>query len=285
MNFAQRIDNAAWNALVFELTLAPKPGLVTPFSNGSHTDMNHRHFSASIEALAGYFGDCARLAETGADLFTLQLRGQQAESAMFGATNGINTHKGAVFTLGLLAAAAGVQQARGKLLPDQLGNVVAEEWGNALLDAAEAAPADTHGLHVRRNLGLPGAREQAANGFPVLFETTLPALREARRRLGMDPRGLLHALIATIAVLPDTNLAHRGGRSGLAWAQYAAADFITRGSVFNASGERRLKALCGAFERRRLSPGGSADLLAAALFIANITTDCTLAQRSEAITA
>ncbi|MDX5410224.1 MAG: triphosphoribosyl-dephospho-CoA synthase [Thauera sp.] len=270
---------------MFELTLAPKPGLVTPFSNGSHRDMTHRHFSASIEALAGFFGDCARLGAAGADLRALQARGMLAETAMFGATRGINTHKGAVFTLGLLAAAAGVQHTRGKWLPDQLGNVVAEEWGNALLDAAEAAPADTHGMYVRRNLGLPGAREQAANGFPVLFETTLPALHEARQRLGNDPRALLHALISTIAVLPDTNLAHRGGRSGLEWAQYAAADFIAGGSVFNAGGERRLKVLCTAFERRWLSPGGSADLLAAALFVTELSADRTVVPHVEVVTA
>lgn len=285
MSFTRRIDNAAWNALVFELTLAPKPGLVTPFCNGSHRDMTHRHFSASIESLTGFFGDCALLGSTGADLRALQTRGLLAETAMFSATGGINTHKGAVFTLGLLAAAAGVQHARGQWQPDQLGHVVAEAWGNALLDAAEIAPPDTHGLYVRRNLGLPGAREQAANGFPVLFETTLPALRAARQRLGNDPRALLHALIATIAVLPDTNLAHRGGRSGLEWAQYAAGDFIARGSVFNASGECRLKALCAAFERRWLSPGGSADLLAAALFIAELGVGTTLPARNEAVAA
>ncbi|MDX5364552.1 MAG: triphosphoribosyl-dephospho-CoA synthase [Pseudazoarcus pumilus] len=285
MNFAQRIDNAAWNALVFELTLAPKPGLVTPFCTGSHRDMDHRHFSASIEALAGYFGDCARLGASGAALRELQTRGLIAEAAMFAATGGVNTHKGAVFTLGLLAAATGVQHARGVLRPEQLGHVVAEEWGNALLDAAEVAPSTTHGLHVRRTLGLPGAREQAGNGFPVLFETTLPALREGRQRLGNDPRALLHALIATIAVLPDSNLAHRGGRSGLEWARMVAADFIAAGSVFETGAERRLQALCGAFKRRWLSPGGSADLLAAALFVQTLATDHFVAHPAEAATA
>jgi len=267
MSFERRVDRAAWSALVFELTLAPKPGLVTPFSRDSHRDMDHRHFNASIDALNGFFGDCARLAAAGADLRALQARGVLAETAMFAATGGINTHKGAIFTLGLLAAAAGRQRARGEHAPAELGNVVAEEWGNALLDAAEAARDDTHGVRVRRALGLPGAREQAANGFPVLFGTTLPALREGRRRVGNDPRALLHALIATVAVLPDTNLAHRGGRGGLEWARTVSADFVAAGSVFAPGHARRLSALCSAFEKRHLSPGGSADLLAAALFV------------------
>lgn len=283
MSFARRIDDAAWNALVFELTLAPKPGLVTPFSNGSHTDMDHRHFSASIEALAGYFGDCARLAAAGAGLPDLQTRGALAEAVMYSATGGINTHRGAVFTLGLLAAAAGRQFARGRIEPDRLGEVVADHWGEALLAAAARAPADSHGLRVRQALGLPGAREQAASGFPVLFGTTLPALRQARARLGNDPRALLHALIATIAVLPDTNLAHRGGRGGLQWARAVATDFIAAGSVFADGHARRLDALCSAFERRHLSPGGSADLLAAALFVEAVPIEVSRTALDEAL--
>lgn len=284
MSFERDVDRAAWSALVFELTLAPKPGLVTPFSRGSHADMDHRHFNASIDALLGYFGDCARLGAAGADLPALQARGVMAETAMFAATGGINTHKGAIFTLGLLAAAAGVQHAHGGHAPLQLGSVVTAQWGDALLEAAEAATADTHGLRVRRTLDLPGAREQAANGFPVLFGTTLPALQEARRRLGNDARALLHALIATIAVLPDTNLAHRGGRGGLEWARAVASDFICAGSVFSAGHARRLSALCAAFERRHLSPGGSADLLAAALFVEALSQPAHARATAEALT-
>lgn len=283
MSLARRIDSTALNALVFELTLAPKPGLVTPFSRGSHRDMDHRHFNASIDALQGYFGDCARLGAAGVELAALQSRGVLAETAMYAATQGINTHKGAIFTLGLLAAAAGRQHARGSIDGASLGEVVADTWGEALLAAATCAPPDSHGQRVRRSLGLPGAREQAASGFPVLFETTLPALRKARARLGNDSRSLLHALIATIAVLPDTNLAHRGGRSGLEWAQLVAADFLAGGSIFAAGHARRLDALCAAFERRRLSPGGSADLLAAALFIEAIAVDVAAPRRDEVL--
>lgn len=283
MSFTQHIDHAAWQALVFELSLAPKPGLVTPFSTGSHSDMDHRHFNASINALAGYFGDCARLGATAAPLHALQTRGVIAENAMFEATGGVNTHKGAIFTLGLLAAAAGLQHTRGEQDPHTLGQTVAEEWGSALLTAT--SPINTHGAHVRRKLGIAGAREQAAAGFPVLFETTLPELERARAQLGNHPNTQLHALMATIAVLPDTNLAHRGGRSGLAWAQSAAADFLARGSVFTDRHERHLHAVCSAFERRRLSPGGSADLLAAALFICALDTRPAARPRGEVQTA
>lgn len=126
------------------------------------------------------------------------------------------------------------------------------------------SPTLTHGLRVRHTLGLPGAREQAAAGFPVLFDTSYRGLRAALRH-GVDhDRAGLHALLMAMAALPDTNLAHRGGLEGLHWAQAQARSFLERGGVFASDWREALDRLCGAFERRWLSPGGSADLLAAA---------------------
>lgn len=127
---AARIDALACGALAHEVALEGKPGLVTPGSRGSHADMDHRSFSASIDALAGYFGDCARLGAARCGFAELQARGRRAEQAMFAATAGINTHKGAIFTLGLLAAAAGRQfDACGNITPSGLGDAVAQHWG------------------------------------------------------------------------------------------------------------------------------------------------------------
>ena len=265
---AARIDRLACAALAREVALEGKPGLVTPTVRGSHADMDHRTFTASIAALQGYFGDCVVLGAAGAAFAALQARGREAERAMFAATGGINTHKGAVFTLGLLCAAAGWQLAdAGRLAPHGLGEVVAQRWGTAILAAGQGAGPEvnaTHGARLRRAAGLQGAREQAAAGFPVLFEVTLPQLHAASRRAEPPSAGALHALLATIAVLPDTNLAHRGGLAGLAWAQREAQAFLDRGGLAAADGAVALDALCGAFVERWLSPGGSADLLAAA---------------------
>lgn len=273
--FADRIDRLACRALAHELALERKPGLVTPSARGSHADMDERTFTASIGALTGYFGDCARLAATGCTFAALQARGRLAERAMFAATGGVNTHKGAIFTLGLLAAAAGRQlAATGTLTPNSLGADVAQHWGAAILIAG-AAPGDapgtafaaTHGARLRANLGLPGAREQAAAGFPVLFATTLPQLGHALTRGASPEAAAIHALMATIAMLPDTNLAHRGGLVGLHWAQHAASGFIAHGGVFAPDWTQALDTLGAAFVARWLSPGGSADLLAAACFV------------------
>lgn len=269
--FADRIDRLACRALAHELALERKPGLVTPSARGSHADMDERTFTASIGALAGYFGDCARLAATGCTFAALQARGRLAERTMFAATGGVNTHKGAIFTLGLLAATAGRQfAATGTLAPNSLGADVAQHWGTAILIAGAAPGSEfdaTHGARLRGELGLPGAREQAAAGFPVLFATTLPQLGHALTRGATPEAAAIHALLATIAVLPDTNLAHRGGLAGLHWAQHAASGFIAAGSVFAPGWTRALDTLGAAFVARWLSPGGSADLLAAACFM------------------
>lgn len=269
--FADRIDNLACRALAHELALEHKPGLVTPSIRGSHADMDHGTFTASIGALAGYFGDCARLAASGCHFAALQARGRLAERAMFAATGGVNTHKGAIFTLGLLAAAAGCQfAATGRLDPGALGTHVARHWGAAILIAGAAPGAEfdaTHGARLRGDLGLPGAREQAAAGFPVLFATTLPQLRHALTQGATPEMAAIHALLATIAALPDTNLAHRGGLAGLHWAQHAASGFIADGSVFAPRWRLAIDRLGAAFVARWLSPGGSADLLAAACFL------------------
>src|SRR5690606_19882502 len=232
---------------------------------GSHDDMDHRHFAASISALAGYFGDCARLGTAGAGFEALRARGIEAEAAMLAATGGINTHRGAIFTLGLLAAAAGAQTRGNRpLAVDRLGELIAREWSTAILAASRSAP-PSNGARVRAALGLPGAREHAAGGLPLLFDTALPALRHARAALGDTPAASLHALMSTVAVLPDTTLAHRGGRAGLARARLAANRFLNDGSVFAPLWRERLAEIGADFVSHRLSPGGSADLLAAAM--------------------
>lgn len=267
-DFADLIDDHALTGLRDELMLEHKPGLVTPTACGSHADMDVHTFDVSIAALRGYFGDCVRLGASDCSFRALQSRGLRAEQAMFAATGGINTHKGAIFTLGLLSAATGWQLRRhGSVRADLLGRVVAQRWGAEIAIAAAAldiAPDMTHGRRVRIETGLPGAREQAIAGFPVLGGTTYRELRAALRRGANHERAGLHALLSTMAALPDTNLAHRGGRVGLAWAQAQAHDFLARGGVFAADWRSRLRRLCAAFEARWLSPGGSADLLAAA---------------------
>ncbi|MCR2747472.1 triphosphoribosyl-dephospho-CoA synthase [Limnobacter parvus] len=273
---AQQIDDMACIALAQEVQLELKPGLVCPGNNGSHSDMNCNTFHASIHALKGYFGACFQAGYEGKQFRELQVLGMAAEKAMFNATHRVNTHKGAIFLMGLLAGAAGAQyRDRQCFKPMELGRWVAQHWGaNILLAGVPSSNSNaetTHGRQVKDAFGLPGAREQAAQGFPVLFWTTVPQLRWALLE-GLDAEAAqLHALVCTIAQLPDTNLAHRGGLKGLQWAQARVEQFLAQGGVFSPSWRKNAQAMCAEFKAQWLSPGGSADLLSAALFIQSLS--------------
>lgn len=280
----QQIDELACNALRQEVMLDNKPGLVCPSRQGSHVDMNCTTFQTSIDALQGYFGACFKAGFEGKEFRDLQRLGVVAEKAMFNATQGVNTHKGAIFMMGLLAGAAGVQYGEyGCFEPVRTGRLVAAKWGvNILLAGVQPGVLPTHGRHVKNAFGLPGAREQAAQGFPVLFATTVPQLHGALSEGASTEQASLHALVSTMATLPDTNLAHRGGLKGLLWAQRRADLFLAEGGVFATNWRQNAAAMCTEFEAHWLSPGGSADLLSAALFVQSLAAlNATLSQPVE----
>lgn len=268
-SLARHVDCLALEGLKREADLELKPGLVCPSANGSHNDMDWYTFDKSISSLKGYFAECFLLGARHSPLRDLQVAGLQAEQAMFQATNGVNTHKGAIFTLGLLAGAAGWQCAlHGMVVPALLGKQVAKSWGPAIWQAASKAAQDpdTNGLKAGQ-LGVPGAREQAAGGFVHLFECTIPALQLYLRETGSGNKASSMALLATMACLPDTNLVHRGGLEGLVWAQQASMNSLRKLAQGDHGWQIEMQQLCRAFESRWLSPGGSADMLSAAWFV------------------
>jgi len=261
------IGRAAIRALYAELALHPKPGLVSPLDSGSHDDMDMTTFMRSLFALRGYYRDIAAAGARGADFATLQALGIAAEQRMLAATGGVNTHRGAVFGLGLLTAAAGWLRGTGKPLCGQaLGGVVATLWGGDILAESPRAP-DSNGAHAIRRYGVRGARQEAAEGFPTLVKVALPTLVRTFDILGCEERAMVQTLFALMATLDDTNLLHRGGPEGLDFAQTEARRFLDRGGVFRSDWRTGAVAAHHACVARRLSPGGSADMLAAAWFV------------------
>jgi triphosphoribosyl-dephospho-CoA synthase len=261
------IGRAAIRALYAELALHPKPGLVSPLDSGSHDDMDMTTFMRSLFALRGYYRDIAAAGARGADFATLQALGIAAERRMLSATGGVNTHRGAVFGLGLLTAAAGRLRSTGKPLCGQaLGRVVATLWGGDILAASPRA-LDSNGAQAIRRYGVRGARQEAAEGFPTLFKVALPTLSRTFDILGCEERAMVQTLFALMAALEDTNLLHRGGPAGLTFVQAEAQRFLDRGGVFRPGWRAEALALHDACIARRLSPGGSADMLAAAWFV------------------
>ncbi|MGY2048372.1 triphosphoribosyl-dephospho-CoA synthase MdcB [Methylobacterium sp. JK268] len=260
------IATIATLCLHLELDTYPKPGLVSHVDSGSHADMDAATFRASAAAIAPFLADLAEAGAAGAPMPALRRIGLAAEVAMREATGGVNTHRGAIFGLGLLCAAAGaVPDPR----PGALGSLVRERYGAAILDGPVLLHAP--GARARRRHRVGGAPAEAAAGFPSLYRVGLPALRRARARRPGDPEAArVEACLALIADLEDTNLLHRGGAEGYAFAREAAARFIAEGGVARDDWRSRAGALHRAFVARNLSPGGAADLLAMTLFVDRI---------------
>jgi triphosphoribosyl-dephospho-CoA synthase len=260
------IGAVAADCLVEELETWPKPGLVSHVDNGSHDDMDAGTFRRSAAAIRPYLQRLADAGALGCGMGRLRIIGLAAERAMFAATAGINTHRGAIFGLGLLCAAAGAK-AGGLVDPAlPLGDVVARLWGDSILDGPVLL--HSHGSVARRRFRAGGARIEAAMGFPSVYGIGLPALRRAVPVLPENMQAArVEACFALIASVEDTNLLHRGGLDGLRFAHDAARRFIASGGVCAPGWRARAQSIHESFVARRLSPGGSADLLAMTLFV------------------
>jgi triphosphoribosyl-dephospho-CoA synthase len=267
--FAERIGCAAAAALLRELMTWPKPGLVSEIDNGSHSDMDARLLRRSALVLRPFFAELGQAGTQAATMNRLRAIGMRAEAAMLFATGGINTHRGAIFGLGLLSAAAGAAAPESDGSPRvtrTLGAIVAERWGEDIRRGP--VPAFSHGAMALRRYGAGGARAEAAAGFPSVYEIALPALRLGRMSAPQDEHApAVQACFALIAAVRDTNLLHRGGAEGARYAQRAAECFLREGGVATPDWRKRAAAAHAAFVARNLSPGGCADLLAMTLFI------------------
>jgi triphosphoribosyl-dephospho-CoA synthase len=267
---SELIADQAVLALLRELAAWPKPGLVSHVDSGSHTDMDAAMLQTSAESLRPFFAELARAGQNGADMGRLRTIGLRAEAAMLAVTGGVNTHRGTIFGLGLLCAAAGTVAETSTegtaVAPVRLGDVVIRRWAAEI--GRGPIPLFSHGAAALRRYGAGGARAEAAGGFRSVYEVGWPALREARSLQPDDPDAApVQACFALIAAVCDTNLLHRGGADGLRYASEAAASFLSQGGVGASDWRARAAAVHAAFVTRRLSPGGCADLLAMTLFV------------------
>jgi triphosphoribosyl-dephospho-CoA synthase len=261
------IGRRAADCLKLEIATYPKPGLVSPVDTGAHDDMDAAMMDRSADALAPFFARLAEAGAAGAGMDVLRAIGIEAEHAMMAATGGVNTHRGAIFGMGLLCAAAGFRLVYGA--PGRLGAIVAQRWGAEIVRGPILL--HSHGTLVARKHAAGGARAEAAAGFPALYAIALPALAAARDLTADREAHRVHALMTLIAEVEDTNLLYRGGAHGLAFAQSEARAFLDAGSVGARDWQARAVAMHRAFTARRLSPGGCADLLAMALFVESAT--------------
>ena len=266
----RRLADLAVAALHDELKASPKPGLLSPIDSGAHADMDFALMTRSADALLPAF---ARLAAAGRERRTFEaaLRplGIEAERAMLAATGGINTHRGAIFSMGLfVAAAARARDAVGSPTPDDIRAAILENWGEALsVHEARGSSASSHGGEVLRRTGRAGARREAALGFPSVFGAAIPAYRAARNT-GLDGNAMsVHTLFALMEAVDDSTVLFRGGIEGGSFVRDSARAFLADGGCLRANWFERAEKLHRAFTERNVSAGGCADLLACTLFV------------------
>jgi triphosphoribosyl-dephospho-CoA synthase len=268
--FAREVARLAVCSLHVELCLYPKPGLVSPVDNGSHDDMDAATFMRSLFSLRHYFKKICLAGLNDAPFSQLKQLGIAAEAAMLKATRGVNTHRGAIFSLGMLCATAGRARAQGTpMTPAALRAAMLIRWGEELaMHAAPAAPPVlSNGLRVAAQYSVSGAREEGALGLPSVFEIGVPAMLAARARGASMTMARIDTLFVLMAHISDSNVYHRAGPQGAHIVRASAQRFIDLGGTAYPGWHDEALASHRLFVQQRLSPGGAADLLAASCLV------------------
>lgn len=257
------IGHLASMALQAELDTTPKPGLVDRNDNGAHRDMDHALMRRSIQALHPYF---VRLAQIGYDNsqprhYEIQQVGIEAEQAMFKATGGVNTHKGALFSIGLAAVALGGMACS--------NNAQLHSLSNSIASLASLFPdtSGTHGSKAKANNKLKGALDNAREGYPQLFKAWLPFYLD--RLAEGDGYALHKTLLRIMCDLDDTNIVYRTSMETMQKVQAEARRMLER-IPETTHFEAALQAMNTDYIRRNISPGGSADMLSLVVFLSNV---------------
>ena len=293
------IAHLATQALQAELDTTPKPGLVDKDNNGAHRDMDHALMQLSINTLHPYFVRLAFLgfADTLPSHTVIRDAGIEAEKAMLEATNGVNTHKGALFSMGLAVVAAAYEEKKAAANKEERGKEREEEYLSSLqltIKALAASFPDTSGTHGSKakqlsngTTTIKGALDNAREGYEKLFAEWLPFYNE--RRKSHDAHALHKTLLRIMCDLDDTNVIYRTNvataeevkqeaRALLASFEeaYAAENKEKCASAIEekcASAELlALKDMDRRYTERNISPGGAADMLSLTVFIGSIQT-------------
>ncbi|WP_025131055.1 triphosphoribosyl-dephospho-CoA synthase [Pseudomonas sp. PH1b] len=270
LNLAERLADLAVDALIDEADLSPKPALVDRRGNGAHCDLHLGLMHASALSLWPAFKQMADAALERGEI-GLPLRealghiGREGERAMLATTQGVNTHRGAIWALGLLVAAAALE-------PESTGasSIALRAARLALLEDRYAPRPLSHGAQVALRYGVRGAREEAQQGFPAVLQRGLPQLRRSREQGHGEQNARLDALLAIMSRLADTCVLYRAGEAGLQAMQQGARAVLEAGGSASLAGRRRLHELDLQLVTLNASPGGAADLLAASLLLDRI---------------
>ncbi|HAT2609916.1 TPA: triphosphoribosyl-dephospho-CoA synthase [Kluyvera intermedia] len=268
---AEWLARTATQCLIDEARLSPKPGLVDSRGNGAHHDLTLALMERSAHSLTPTFQALALQSWLRpADIAlrqTVGRLGRVGEQAMMAATGGVNTHRGAIWALGLLVSAVAM------LGGEANAPVIAATAATLAKLPDDAAPkVFSKGLRATHRYRVPGAREEAQQGFPHILQHALPQLRVSRRNGGSESHARIDALMAIMTSLTDTCVLSRAGMEGLETMQRGARAVLSAGGSATPEGQLALGILDRQMLTLNASPGGAADLLAATLFLDRIGT-------------
>ncbi len=275
-NLFDKVSELARTALVDEVKATPKPGLVDACNNGAHTDMSIDTFLRSAKALKPYFRDITRLGYDNAkkeckDVFLMaRSLGLDAEKTMYKATDGINTHKGMIFSMGLVCLATGKLLAEEKKISlDDICLLVAR-YTEGLCKNDYSQEKDTNSLtngeRLYKSNGVLGARGEAEAGFPTIKKVSYPVMKRYYES-GMEHNlVMVRTLLYMMSVLDDTNVLKRSGENGASYVKKRSKELIS-------ASLDEIKSFDDELIRMNISPGGCADLLAVTRFIYLLETE------------
>lgn len=257
--WADRILEVLTSAMLSEISLTPKPGLVDRGAFSAHQDMDFFSFVRSSAAIAPHFRRIFLLPFEKKDCFGEARKiGMEAETRMLEATGGGNTQKGIIFLGGLLALSCGSLLARGKEVSQKALREEMTNFGKGLTGELRSGKAGSHGEILFSRFGAEGIRGEVERGLPCVFEIGLPVL-ERRKDKNFNQAGL-ETLLSIMAACEDTTILWRHGPEVLNEVKASAGNFLSSG-LEKHQNLLLLSEMDQDFSRRGISPGGSADLL------------------------
>lgn len=270
----QQIGKCCTTALLSEVYTYPKPGLVDCISNGAHTDMDLFTFLDSIAAISPYFKSFAEMGHKLESIDETSLNkirplGIECEKAMFRATKGVNTHKGAIFSLGILATAAG--HCYKEMLNFPVNTVcrisakIAKAAEKDFLLPSGDTPM-TNGQKLYAAYGIRGIRGEVASGFYSVRKYALPVMQKLILEGGYSKNDIyLQVLLHLMMQVVDTNVISRCGIDAMEYVRSSARNVLSLGGALSMQGRQEIFRMDEDFTQRNISPGGCADLLSVAI--------------------
>lgn len=270
-NIVDTICEMAIEAMLYEVSCYPSFGLVSPISSGAHDDMDYYTFIKSTSVLIKYMKAFAKQGysdKTSKEIFqAIRIVGIEAEKDMFKKTSGINTHKGMIFLMGISCAAAS-KSIHDKMKFSDIRKIIqsmTEGIVSTELKKIDKNKKLTYGEKLYLKYGCEGIRGEVERGIPVVFEHSL-GVYESMEDLSVNHR-LVHTLLAIMEKAEDSTILHRHEMKTLHYVQKRAGETLKIGGVSTEEGKKAIEELDKEFINKKISPGGSADLLAVTVFM------------------